>query len=56
MAKKIFIKKTLIPSEYAMTLAEIKQQVQDAQLKAVMSVNQGLIRLYWNIGSIVLDS
>lgn len=48
-------KETVIINDYAKTLTEIKKQIQESQLKAVVSVNQELIRLYWNIGSLILE-
>jgi len=37
--------------EYGSFLNEIKQKVKTSQIKAALSVNQELIRLYWEIGS-----
>jgi hypothetical protein len=36
-------------NEYAKTLANLKHQIQEAQLKAAVSVNRELLCLYWNI-------
>lgn len=36
--------------DYLNTLAELKKRIQEAQLKAALSVNRELIRLYWHIG------
>lgn len=41
--------------DYAKTLADIKQQVQEAQVKATLSANKELIRLYWNIGKTIVE-
>ena len=48
-------KEPLAINDYVKTLAEIKNQIQEAQLKAAVSVNQELIRLYWNIGKIIAE-
>ncbi len=40
----------LLPTDYQAFLHTIKTQVQQAQLHAVLAVNQELIRLYWHIG------
>ena len=39
---------------YAETLADLKNQILDAQLKASISVNRELMCLYWKIGSIII--
>jgi len=39
--------------EYAAILAEIKQKIQNAQIKAAVSVNKELLALYWEIGRII---
>jgi predicted nuclease of restriction endonuclease-like (RecB) superfamily len=38
---------------YAVLLAEIKQRVRYAQVRAVLAVNAELIRLYWEIGALI---
>src|SRR2546421_2286031 len=45
----------LIPSDYQAFLQTIKAQVQQAQLRAVLSVNRELILLYWHIGRDILQ-
>lgn len=42
-----------ITGEYAETLATLKQQIQEAQVKAVLAVNRELIKLYWSIGKTI---
>lgn len=42
-------------TEYAQTLANLKQQVQEAQVKAALSVNKELIKLYWSIGKTIVE-
>lgn len=39
--------------EYGSFLNEIKQKVKTSQIKAALSVNQELIKLYWEIGSAI---
>lgn len=41
--------------EYASTLAALKAQIQEARLKAAVSVNKELIRLYWIIGKTITE-
>lgn len=45
----------LLPSDYSSFLVSIKGRVQQAQLKAVLSVNRALILLYWQIGKDILE-
>jgi len=40
-------------SDFALLLSEVKQRIQLAQTKAVLSVNSELVRLYWDIGRII---
>jgi predicted nuclease of restriction endonuclease-like (RecB) superfamily len=44
----------IVPTEYQTFLQNIKTQVQQSQLKAVMAVNKELILLYWHIGKEIL--
>jgi predicted nuclease of restriction endonuclease-like (RecB) superfamily len=50
-------KKDQIPhsKDYAATLAHLKNQILEAQLRASVSVNKELLRLYWNIGASILE-
>jgi len=41
--------------EYVATLAEIKKQIKQAQVKAIISVNKELLALYWFIGKTVVE-
>jgi len=45
--------KGIAVAEYAQTLAELKKQIKEAQVKAAMSVNRELLKLYWTIGKII---
>ena len=40
----------LLPADYAAWLAELKLHIRSARLRASLSVNSELIRLYWRIG------
>jgi predicted nuclease of restriction endonuclease-like (RecB) superfamily len=42
-----------LPADYPALLADIKQRVRHAQTRAMLSVNAELIRLYWDIGTII---
>lgn len=53
MARKKPENKTFIPglpADYAAFLESLKNQVRQAQTRAMLSVNRELIRLYWEIG------
>jgi hypothetical protein len=39
-----------IPSDYPSLLADIKQRIRTARVRAALSANAELIRLYWDIG------
>lgn len=41
--------------EYAQALKDIKQQVQETQIKATLSANKELICLYWSIGKTIAE-
>jgi len=45
-----------LPSDYPALLADIKQRVRYAQMRAMLSVNAELIRLYWSVGQIIETS
>jgi hypothetical protein len=42
------------PSGYAALLAEIKERVRSAQLRASFAVSRELVLLYWSIGQDIL--
>ncbi|GAB3276465.1 hypothetical protein GCM10027449_15810 [Sinomonas notoginsengisoli] len=46
---------TDLPSGYAEALASVKEQVREAQHRALRIVNAAMIELYWNIGRTILD-
>jgi hypothetical protein len=41
--------------EYKMLLNELKDKIRGARLKAALSVNYELIRLYWHIGKQIIE-
>lgn len=43
-----------IPDNYSDVLADLKEQVRAAQVRAMRSVNTELIKLYWSIGDTIL--
>ncbi len=45
----------LLPTGYAALLDDLKSRVRSAQLKAAVSVNAELIRLYWDIGRAIVE-
>ncbi|MBX9625551.1 MAG: hypothetical protein K2X82_17220 [Gemmataceae bacterium] len=44
----------LAPAGYADLLAEVKQRVRAAQVRAAVAVNRELVTLYWQIGRDIL--
>ena len=44
---------TPLSQGYASLLTDIKQRVRQAQVRAMLSVNAELIRLYWGIGQMI---
>jgi predicted nuclease of restriction endonuclease-like (RecB) superfamily len=47
--------RTAEPSGYAEFLAELKQRIERAQLRASLAVNRELVLLYWQIGREILS-
>ncbi|HEX3720539.1 MAG TPA: PDDEXK nuclease domain-containing protein [Verrucomicrobiae bacterium] len=45
-----------LPVGYARLLGNLKARVRAAQLRAAVSVNRELIRLYWDIGKIIVEA
>jgi predicted nuclease of restriction endonuclease-like (RecB) superfamily len=45
----------LIQPDYQAFIAELKERIQTAQIKAALSVNRELVLLYWQIGKAILD-
>jgi predicted nuclease of restriction endonuclease-like (RecB) superfamily len=46
---------TKIDNEYSIWLTDLKKRVREAQVRAVVAVNSGLIMLYWQIGRDILE-
>ena len=44
-----------LPSDYVETLTEIKRRVQEERLRAVLAANSAMVRLYWDIGRMILE-
>lgn len=44
----------LLPPNYALLLASLAERIRSAQAQAALSVNRGLVRLYWQIGREIL--
>ncbi len=44
-----------LPPGYAELLEDLKGRVRTAQLKAALSVNREMIRLYWDIGRLIVE-
>jgi predicted nuclease of restriction endonuclease-like (RecB) superfamily len=44
-----------LPAGYAAILGNLKARVRAAQLRAAVSVNRGLIALYWDIGRVIVE-
>jgi len=41
--------------EYNSALTELKKQIRESQVKAMVAVNKELILLYWNIGKTIVE-
>ena len=48
-------KEMLKNTEYKNFIVEIKKQIQNSQIKASISVNKELLKLYWNIAEMIID-
>jgi len=55
MIKKKTTEMVDIAAEYAQALLDIKKQIQEAQTRAILTVNKELLKLYWSIGKIIAD-
>jgi hypothetical protein len=45
---------TELPAGYAAILANLKDQIRSARIKAALAVNRELVLLYWRIGRRIL--
>jgi predicted nuclease of restriction endonuclease-like (RecB) superfamily len=43
-----------LPGNYANTLAEIKKRIQQERLRIALAANSAMVRLYWDIGRVIL--
>lgn len=53
-AKKAVASKPVPVADYGRMLGELKTRIQHARLRAVAAVNTELLRLYWDIGRVIL--
>ncbi len=44
-----------LPSDYPQLLEALKARVRQAQLKAALAANREMIRLYWDVGALIVD-
>ena len=49
------MKKEIFSSDYKSFLGEIKSRIASSQIKAAIAVNEELLRLYWDLGKIILE-
>ena len=47
--------KLVVDNEYRNWLSEIKNKIKNSQIKATVSVNTELIKLYWNLGLQIVE-
>jgi predicted nuclease of restriction endonuclease-like (RecB) superfamily len=52
---KSALTRTGLPEDYPAFLESLKTRVRQAQTKAMLSVNQELIQLYWDIGRLIVE-
>jgi len=43
-----------LPHDYSNVLVEIKQRIQRVRLRVVLAANSTMVRLYWDIGRVIL--
>lgn len=56
LSKRVDNSNSIISSkEYSKTLSELKKEIQSAQLKANVSANKELIKLYWKVGKTIVE-
>ena len=44
-----------LPADYAATLHDIKQRIQESRLRVVLAASSAMVLLYWDIGRLILD-
>ena len=53
--KEVALTPTGLPADYPVFLESLKSRVQQAQTRAMLSVNRELIQLYWDIGRSIVE-
>ena len=51
-----FINKLMNDKNYTALLTEIKQKIQEAQIKTVMAANSQMLFLYWQLGNLIIQN
>jgi predicted nuclease of restriction endonuclease-like (RecB) superfamily len=46
--------RTVVPFDYPALVAELKERIHGARLRATLAANQELVLLYWDIGQVIL--
>ena len=49
------VKSTALPHTYAQVFNDLKIRIRQSQIKAALSVNRHLIKLYWHIGKVIVE-
>ena len=49
------MKRKLQAAEYARFLNQVKERIRSAQYEALKAVNRELIRLYWDLGKMIVE-
>jgi len=49
------MKKEIFSTDYKSFLSEIKSRIASSQIKAAIAVNEELLRLYWDLGEMILE-
>jgi predicted nuclease of restriction endonuclease-like (RecB) superfamily len=44
-----------LPPDYTALLADVKNRIRTAQIRASLSVNRELLQLYWDIGHLIVE-
>ena len=47
--------KAELPPDYANTVREMKQRIQEARVRTVQAANSALVLLYWDLGQLILE-
>ena len=48
-------RRAALPADYPELLAEIRHRIQQQRLRVVLTANAGMVRLYWDLGRMILD-